>query len=243
MSDLAGRVAIVTGAAGGLGLALCERLRGDGAEVLAVDLQGEDVFAADVGKAAGNQAMVDEALRLYGRIDILVLNAGIQYMAPIEEFPEQRWDDVMDVSVKGPYLATKAAWPSLLASGHGRIIVTASSCSHIAEPYKAAYVAGKHAVLGLVKVAALEGGPHGVTANAVAPGWMRTPLVEGQLEDQMRLNGLGREEVLATMLARQPVREFIEPAEVADMVAFLASERASAINGACVPIDHALLAW
>jgi len=238
---LAGRVAIVTGANGGLGVALCGTLCDHGARVLPVDVVGSDCFLADVGTSDGNRSMVDEAIERFGRLDILALNAGAQFMSPIPEFPEPQWDHLMSVMAKGPYLAIKHAWPHIARPG-GRVVITASSSSFTAEPYKTAYTAAKHAVVGLVRTAAVEGGPLGMTANAVAPAWMRTPMVENQLADQIRLHGRSRDEVLADLLARMPVKRFVEPREVAETVAFLASEAASAINGATVPVDLGMLA-
>jgi 3-hydroxybutyrate dehydrogenase len=240
---LAGRVAVVTGASGGLGRSLCEVLWREGAHVLPVDLEGGDVLQADVGTEAGNRAMVREALDRYGRLDVLVLNAGCQHVAPIAEFPEEQWDRLHDVMVKGPFLAIRAAWPELIRRPGGRIVVTASGSSFIAERFKAAYVAAKHGVLGLVRVAALEGGPLGLTANAVAPAWMRTPMVEGQVAEQMRLHGRTREEVVKSFVTRHPVERFVEPDEVSAAVAFLASPEASGINGVCLPVDLGTLVW
>jgi len=239
---LEGRTAIVTGAAGGLGRAICEVLAREGACVVRVDMAGDDCLHLDVGSADGNRAMVEAALELHGRLDVLVLNAGVQHMAPLPEFPEEQWDRLMDVMAKGPFLAIKHAWPHLTRRPGGRIVVTASGSSFIAEKYKAAYVSAKHAVAGLVKVAALEGGPLGLTANAVAPGWMMTQLIEGQMADQVRLHGRPREEILASWMAQSPVERPVETAEVAETIAFLASERASGINGAIVPVDLGLLA-
>lgn len=239
---LAGRVALVTGAAGGLGTAIRTVFEDDGAHVVGVDIAGEDVLTADVATEEGNCAMVDATLERHGRLDVLVLNAGVQFMAPILEFPLHEWERLFDVMAKGPFLAMKHAWPHLTERPGGRIIVTASASSFIAEAHKCAYVAAKHAVAGLVKVAALEGGPHGLTVNAVAPGWMRTPMVEQQLEDQMRLHEAARDEVVAAMVGRQPAKRFLETTEVANLVAFLASERASGINGACLPVDLGALA-
>lgn len=240
---LADRVAIVTGAAGGLGRSLCEVCEREGARVVPVDIHGDGMVHVDIGTPEGTAAMVDVALERHGQLDILVLNAGAQHVASIGEFPEHEWDRLHDVMVKGPFLAMQAAWEQLTRRPGGRIIVTASGSSYIAEKYKSAYVAAKHGVLGLVKVAALEGGPLGLTANAVAPGWMRTPMVEQQLADQMRLHDTTREEVIASFVTRHPVDRFVETAEVAETVAFLASERASGINGACVPVDLGTLVW
>jgi 3-hydroxybutyrate dehydrogenase len=238
---LDGRVAIVTGAGGGLGRAICDVFRREGAEVVAVDLAGERCEHLDVGTDAGTARMVQLALERHGRLDALILNAGVQFMAPLAEFPEEQWDRLMAVMAKGPFLAIKHAWPALTERPGGRIVVTASGSSFIGEKYKAAYVAAKHAVAGLVKVAALEGAAHGLTANAVAPGWMMTGLVERQLADQERLNRRPREEIVASWLARSPVERAVDPNEVAETIAFLASPRASGINGAVVPVDLGLL--
>lgn len=239
--SLDGRAAIVTGANGGLGVALCSVLEEHGARVLPVDIAGDGCFRADVATSEGNRAMVAEALARFGRLDVLVLNAGVQFMSPIEEFPEEQWDRLMNLMAKGPYLAMKHAWRHIARTG-GRVVVTASDSSVIAEAYKSAYVAAKHAVLGLVRTAALEAAPLGMTVNAVGPAWMRTPMVENQLADQMRLHGWSRQEVLDVMLSRMPVNRFVETREVAEVVAFLASDAASGINGAMVPVDLGLLA-
>ncbi len=243
MSDnLEGRVAIVTGAASGLGAAVWERLNLDGVRVLPVDLQGEGCLHADAATEAGNHLIIDTAIKRFGRMDALVLNAGVQFVAPIPDFPVDQWDRLMNVMVKGPFLATKYAWPYLTERPGGRIVVTASTSSVTAEANKCAYVAAKHAVTGLIKVAALEGGPLGLTANAVAPGWMRTGMVEGQLEDQMRIRRLPRQETIDAMLDRQPVKRFLETSEVANVIAFLVSEHAGGINGTCIPVDLGTLA-
>jgi len=239
---LAGRVALVTGAAGALGRAVTDEFEARGATVAGVDLQGEGCLHADVATAEGNRAAVAATVAEHGRLDILVLNAGIQHMAPLPTFPEERWRRLLDVMLTGPFLAMQAAWPHLVERPGGRILVTASTSSFVAERYKAAYVAAKHAVLGLVKVAALEGAEHGLTANAVAPSWMRTPLVENQVADRVRLLGRTREEVIAEMVGEQAAPRFVEPAEVAATLAFLAGERASGITGACIPVDLGAMA-
>jgi 3-hydroxybutyrate dehydrogenase len=238
---LEGKVACVTGAAGGLGVTIVAVLEREGALVVPVDLHGEGCLHLDAGTDDGNRAMVEAALERHGRLDALVLNAGAQHVAPLPEHSEAEWDRLFDVMVKGPWLAMKHAWPHVARPG-GRVVVTASGSSFIAERYKSAYVAAKHAVLGLVKVAALEGGPLGMTANAVGPGWMRTPMVENQLADQMRLHGRTRQEVIESMVDRHPVKRFVEPEEVASTIAFLASDEASGINGSFVPVDLGTLA-
>jgi 3-hydroxybutyrate dehydrogenase len=239
---LSGCVAIVTGAAGGLGSATVRALRQAGATVVPVDMHGDDCLIADVATAEGNRRMVDLALARHGRLDILVLNAGAQAMNPIASYAEADWDRLMNLMVKGPFLAMKFAWPQLTRQPGGRIIVTSSTAGLVGAPYKAAYVAAKHAVLGLVKVAALEGAEAALTANAVAPGWMRTPLAENQLRDHMRLRGISRDDAIASMMAEQPARRFVDTTEVAGLIAFLAGPAGSAINGACIPVDTGTLA-
>jgi 3-hydroxybutyrate dehydrogenase len=239
---LTGRVAILTGAAGALGSAIWRSLQDVGASVMPVDLHGDGCLIADVGTADGNRRMVEAALELHGRLDILILNAGTQAMNPIASYAEEDWDRLMDLMVKGPFLAMKFAWPHLTRQRGGRIIVTSSTLGMEAAPYKAAYVAAKHAIIGLMKVAALEGAEKGLTANAVAPGWMYTPIVENQIQEHMSLRGLSREEVIASMVAEHPGRRFVETTEVAGLVTFLASDAASAISGTCIPVDTGGLA-
>jgi 3-hydroxybutyrate dehydrogenase len=240
--SLAGRVAVVTGAAGGLGSVTVLALRRAGAMVVPVDTRGDGCLVADVSTAGGNRAMVEAAVERHGRLDILVLNAGAQAMNPIAAYAEADWDHLMNLMAKGPFLAMRFAWPHLTREPGGRIIVTASTVSLAGAPFKAAYVAAKHAVLGLVKVAALEGAAAGLTANAVAPGWMGTPLAENQIGDHMRLRGMSRDDVIATMVAEQPANRFVDPAEVAALITFLAGDGGSAINGACIPVDTGTLA-
>jgi 3-hydroxybutyrate dehydrogenase len=241
VTSLGGRVALVTGAAGGLGTAICGVFVREGATVVPVDLQGEDLVRCDVGSEDGVRTMIDEALSRHGRLDVLILNAGVQHMAPIAELEVEQWDRLMDVMLKGPFLAIKHAWPHLAHDG-GRIVVTASVSSYLGEKYKAAYTAAKHGVAGLVKVAAMEGAAVGLTANAVAPGLMLTPLIENQLADQQRLHGISREAVVQGFLERGFVDRPVVTEEVAEVIAFLASDRASGITGTVVPVDLGLLA-
>ncbi|MEV6867356.1 SDR family oxidoreductase [Streptosporangium subroseum] len=231
------KAVIVTGAANGLGAAIADRFEAIGMHVLRVDRVGEDCFHADVGTVEGNRAMVEEAVSRFGRIDVLVPNAGTQYTAAIPDYPVEEWDRLMNVMARGPFLAAKFAWPHLTERPGGRIVVTASASSFVAESTKSAYVAAKHAVLGFVRTAALEGAPLGLTTNAVAPAWMRTPLIETHIAHVIATTQRTRKEILETMLSRHPVPRFVELDEVAEAVLFLASEGASGINGTCLSVD------
>lgn len=235
--SLEGRVALVTGAAGGLGKAIVTELRERGADVHGVDIAGSDVLCADLSTASGNRDMISHVLDTAGRLDILILNAGCQFLAPIDQFPDAEWERLRSVMLDGPFFALKAAWPALTRSRGGRIVVTASVSSFGGTPKKVAYTAAKHGVLGLVRVAALEGAAHGLTVNAVAPGWMDTGLMHDQVEPQAASRGLSKDEVLAQFRSWQPGNRFIEVDEVASVIGFLASPSASGINGECITVD------
>ncbi len=236
-----GKVVLITGANGGLGVSLVDAFRRAGAQVVGVDREGADCLHADVGTAAGVELMVSSTLERHGRLDVLVLNAGVQHVAPIADFDEDQWDRLQDVMLKGPFLALRSAWDQLVANG-GNAVVISSTSAFAAEPLKAAYVAAKTGVLGLVRNAALEGGPHGVRVNAVAPGWMLTPMAEKTVEALIADSGMERTAAIESMLDRQPVKRFVETDEVAAAVLFLASPAASAITGCCLPVDLGLLA-
>ena len=238
------RVAVVTGAASGIGRAVAARLTADGIDVLAVDLRPDPdgpgiPHEADLTDPDANHAAVAAALRRFGRIDIVVAGAGVQYVAPIEEFPLDRWNAILALMLTSPFLLAQHAWPALRNADGGRFIAIASAHSLVASPYKAAYVSAKHGVLGLVKTLALEGAEVGITATAVCPGYVRTPLVQAQIGDQARAHGLSEEEVLErVILAPHAVKELIEPAEVADVVAFLAGPGGRTFTGVPVIMDQ-----
>jgi 3-hydroxybutyrate dehydrogenase len=240
------KAALVTGAASGIGRAVAARLQEGGMDVLAVDLRPDPdgpgiPFQADLTVAGANAEAVAAAIERFGRLDILVANAGVQHVSPIEEFPTERWNAIVALLLTSPFLLAKHAWPALRDSETGRIIVIASVHGLVASPYKAAYVSAKHGVLGLVKTLALEGAEAGITATAVCPGYVRTPLVEKQIVDQARVHGLSEDEVLErVILAPHAVKELIEPSEVADVVAFLAGPAGRAFTGAPVTMD---LGW
>jgi 3-hydroxybutyrate dehydrogenase len=230
------RVALVTGAARGIGAAIVSRLEADGWAV-----HGVDVADADLTTREGNRTVVDAALERHGRLDAVVANAGFQHVAPVAEFPEDRWDALIALLLTSPFLLAKYAWEALGSSGDGRFCVIASAHSLAASPFKAGYVSAKHGVLGLVKTLALEGASVGISASAVCPAYVRTPLVEAQIVDQARAHGLPEERVLEdVILAPQAVKRLLEPAEVADAVAFLLGPTGRAITGAPLVLD---LGW
>jgi 3-hydroxybutyrate dehydrogenase len=230
------KAVLVTGAAGGIGGAIVERLEADGWSV-----HGVDVADADLTTREGNRAVVDAALERFGRLDAVVANAGFQHVAPVRDFPEERWDALLAILLTSPFLLAKYAWDALAGSGDGRFCVVASAHSLAASPFKAGYVAAKHGVVGLVKTLALEGAADGITASAICPGYVRTPLVEAQIADQAKAHGLPEERVLEdVILAPQAVKRLLEPTEVADVAAFLLGPAGRAFTGAPVVMD---LGW
>jgi 3-hydroxybutyrate dehydrogenase len=230
------RVALVTGAAGGIGAAIVARLEADGWAVL-----GVDVADADLATREGNRAVVESVLERFGRLDAVVANAGLQHVAPVAEFPEERWDTLLAVLLTSPFLLAKYAWEALSASGDGRFIAVASVHALVASPFKAGYVAAKHGLLGLVKTLALEGAERGIAAVAVCPAFVRTPLVEGQIAAQAEAHDLPPERVLEdVILAPHAVKRLLEPEEVADLVAFLAGPGGRGFTGVPVTLD---LGW
>jgi 3-hydroxybutyrate dehydrogenase len=234
-----GRAALVTGAGSGIGAAIAERLDRDGWDVLGVDVRGDVGFTADLTTRAGNKNAVAAAVERFGRLDAVIANAGFQHVAPIEEFPEDRWDAMIALLLTSPFLLARHAWPHLRASGAGRFIAIASVHGLVASPYKSAYVSAKHGVLGLVKTLALEGAPHGITATAVCPAYVRTPLVEDQIADQARAHGVAERHVLEeVILAPQAVKRLIEPEEVASAVAFLLGADGRAFTGTAMTMDQ-----
>jgi 3-hydroxybutyrate dehydrogenase len=237
------RRAIVTGAASGIGRAVAQALADDGAQVLAVDLEPDpagpgEPFAADLTTRDGNRAAVERAVAAFGGLDTIVANAGFQHVAPIAEFDEDRWDALLAILLTSPFLLARYGWEQLAAAGEGRFIAIASAHALVASPFKAGYVSAKHGVLGLVKTLALEGAEQGITATAICPGFVRTPLVEGQLAAQAEAHGVPEEQVLEdVILAPHVVKRLIEPEEVADAVRFLLGPAGAAFTGAPFVMD------
>ncbi|RDB43164.1 3-hydroxybutyrate dehydrogenase [Halomonas sp. DQ26W] len=245
------RVALVTGTASGIGEAVVHQFRELGYQVLAVDFneqaketadaEGAAFFKADLTDGEACKAAVAEAIKRFGRVDILVNNAGIQHVSPIEDFPEAKWRQIIDLMLTAPFLLTQAVWPSMRHNGWGRIINIASVHAQVASPGKSAYISAKHGMIGLTKTAALEGGSQGITANAICPAYVKTPLVENQIADQAKLHGMEEQEVIEQiMLKNAAVKRLIDPTEVSSLVAYLASDAAGAVTGSSWNID---LGW
>lgn len=246
------RVALVTGARGGIGRAVVARLAADGVAVVATDrdqpsgANGPDVdgatayLRADLTDADACRGLVTDVITRFGRLDILVNNAGFQHVSPVVDFPDDVWDAMTTVMLDAPFRLAKHAWRTLEASGDGRIVNIASIHALVASPLKAAYVSAKHGLLGLTKVLALEGGAAGITANAICPGYVRTPLVEGQLADQARLHNIPVDEVVdRVMLEPAAVKRLVEPEEVAELVAYLCTPQAASMSGGALTMDGA----
>ncbi len=257
---LTGRVALVTGSTSGIGLAIAEELASLGATVVvngsgsspAKIKDGERIassiverttskasfVAADLKDPLAAAKLVAETVRRFGEIDILVNNAGIQHVAPIQDFPDEKWVEILALNLSAAFHATKAVIPAMKARGWGRIVNVASAHSLVASPMKSAYVSAKHGLLGLTKTVALEVAEHGITVNALCPGYVLTPLVEKQIPDTAKARGMTEDEVVREVLLKaQPTRKFVTPEEVAAAAAFLCSDGARSITGIALPID------
>ncbi|SDZ34991.1 3-hydroxybutyrate dehydrogenase [Asanoa ishikariensis] len=240
--DLTGRTALVTGGGSGIGRACATRLAAAGAKVVVVDRNAataQEVAAAIGGVAVELDLTDGDAIeRLDADVDVLVNNAGFQHVAPLPEFPPDTFAALQRVMVEAPFRLVRRVLPHMYERGWGRVVTISSVHGLRASAYKSAYVTAKHGVEGLSKVIALEGAAHGVTANCVNPGYVRTPLVEGQIVDQARSHGIPESEVLSSiLLARSAVKRLVEPAEVAELLAYLCTPAASFITGASIAMD------
>ncbi|GCE50280.1 3-hydroxybutyrate dehydrogenase [Thermosporothrix hazakensis] len=250
MKSLEGKVALVTGAASGIGLAVARDLAQQGVRVTLCDLDAEagqreaDALPnarfcrANLARKEELDRLVQETLEAEGQIDILVNNAGLQHVAPITEFPEEKWRSIIEVMLTAPFLLTQAVLPSMYERKWGRIINIGSVHSLRASAFKSAYVAAKHGLLGLTRVTALEAAPYGVTCNLICPSYVRTPLVEKQIKSQAAVHHIPEEEVVEkVMVAEGAIKRLLEPEEVAQLVTYLCSDAASAITGSSQVID------
>jgi 3-hydroxybutyrate dehydrogenase len=254
--SLKGKVALVTGSTSGIGLGIAHALAGQGADILmngfgdAAEIErlraataerfGVRVAysSADISKAADIQGMVKQAVDQLGSLDILVNNAGIQFTAAVEAFPDEQWDRIIAINLSGVFHGTKAAIPAMKKRGWGRIINIASAHGLVASPHKVAYVAAKHGVVGMTKVAAIELANSGITVNAICPGWVLTPLVEKQLADRAKQEGTDVEKVKQAFLTeKQPMAQFSTPEQIGGLAVFLCSDSAATITGAPLSID------
>jgi len=251
-----GKVAVVTGSNSGIGLGIAEALAARGASVvlnsftdaledhaLAARIAGEtgtDVryIQADMSNGDACRALVTKAAALFGSVDILVNNAGIQFVSKIEDFPTARWDAIIAINLSSAFHTTAAALPLMRKAGWGRIVNIASAHGLTASPFKSAYVAAKHGVVGFSKVTALETAEEPITCNAICPGYVLTPLVEAQIPGQMKTHNMDRETVIReVMLERQPSREFATTGQIGGTVAFLCSDDAAQITGTTISVD------
>lgn len=253
---LSGKTALVTGSTSGIGLAVATAMAAQGANVVingfgdAAEIEKERLKLekdhgikahysnADMSDGKAIAAMVAEAEAKFGSVDILVNNAGVQFVSPIEDFPTEKWDQIIAINLSSAFHTMHAVIPGMKARKWGRIIATASAHSLVASPFKAAYVAAKHGLAGLTKTAALELATHGITVNAVSPGYVWTPLVEKQVPDTMKARGLSREQVINdVILNAQPTKEFVTADQVASLMVYLCSDAAAQITGANLSID------
>ena len=256
LRPLAGKVSLVTGSTSGIGFGIARALAEAGSAVvlngfgIAAEIAKiRDQIAADFGVEVSYSAadmmrpeaiaeMIAATVASHGRLDILVNNAGIQHVAPLEQFPVEKWDAILSINLSSAFHTTRLALPAMRQNKFGRIINIASAHGLVGSPFKAAYVAAKHGIVGLTKVAALETAEDGITCNAICPGYVYTPLVEAQIDSQARAHGISREKVIHdVLLAQQPNKHFASVAELGALTVFLASDAAASITGTALPVD------
>jgi len=253
---LKGKTALVTGSTSGIGLGIAKALAAQGAnvilngfgeakeiEALRLSIAAENGVqvrydGADLSKQDQIEAMMAKAITEFGAVDVLVNNAGIQFVSPIEEFPVDKWNAILAINLTASFHTVRLALPPMKAKGWGRVINIASAHALVASPFKSAYVAAKHGIAGLTKTVALEVAEHGITMNAICPGYVWTPLVQKQIPDTAKARGITEDQVINDVLLHaQPTKKFVQIDEVAALAAFLASDAAASITGAILPIE------
>jgi 3-hydroxybutyrate dehydrogenase len=255
IAHLRGKTALITGSTSGIGLAVAETLAAAGCNIALSGFGAPDIIAglitqlgssgvkithlaADLSQPSEVRHYVETALANHGSADILVNNVGMQHVAPVETFPDDMWDKIIDTNLNAAFHTTKAVLPGMKARNWGRIINIASAHGLVASPYKSAYISSKHALLGFTKTIALEVAETGITVNAICPGYVNTPLVQGQVRDQAKVHDMSEAQVIRdVILAAQPNKRFIEPTELAALALFLCTSAATSITGAALPVD------
>ena len=244
-------IAIVTGGASGIGYAVGKEMAAAGNKVMLADIQEEKLkaaadefggnakyFVGDLSKRADCKALVDKCVAEFGNVNVIVNVAGLQNVSPIPDFPEDKWDFMLSLMLTAPFLLTKYSWNHMKDQGWGRIINISSIHGLVASEFKSAYVSAKHGLIGFTKTAGMEGGPLGITCNAICPAYVMTPLVEGQIKDQAKVHGISEDEVISNiMLAKAAIKKMLDPKTIAELVMFLCSDTAASITGSAIPID------
>jgi 3-hydroxybutyrate dehydrogenase len=245
---------LITGSTSGIGLGIAKAFAEKGCNIIfnGLEINGAEIaadvaatysiqylfFPANMLEPASLREMVQQSIEMFGVIDILINNAGIQHVAPIEDFPEDKWNNIIAINLSAAFHLSKAVWPYMKQQKFGRIINIASAHGLFASEFKSAYVAAKHGIVGFTKTAALEGAPYGITCNAICPGYVKTPLVENQIRDQAKMHQLPENEVIEkVILKKQAIKDFVSIESIAAMCLFLASDEASTLTGTAIPID------